>query len=37
MYHKFNYKSQKSMLITCTRWLPCRKKESKPDRQKSWA
>jgi len=26
MYHKFDYKLQKSTLITCTRWLPWRKK-----------
>jgi len=37
MYHKFDYKSQKSTFITCTRWLPWRKKEVKPDRKKSWA
>jgi len=26
MYHKFEYKLQKSTLITFTRWLPWRKK-----------
>jgi len=26
MYHKFDYKLQKSTLITCTRWLAWRKK-----------
>jgi len=32
MYHKSDYKSQKSTFITCSRWLPSRKKEVKPDR-----
>jgi len=27
MYHKFDYKSQKSTLIICTTWLPWWKKQ----------
>jgi len=26
MYHKFDYMLKKSTFITCTRWLPWRKK-----------